>query len=91
MSSWVKVSDRLPPLDEAVWLYELSTGAMWVGVGWHDGYGCVWGHSYGNFWWVDKKHRWEGDCITDDDYQTTHWVPLITPPSKYPSADRVYP
>ena len=85
------VSDRLPPLDEAVWLYDLSTGAIWVGVRWHDGYGSVWGHSYRNFWWVDEKHRWEGDCIADDDYQPTHWAPLITPPSKYPSADTVYP
>ena len=92
MTRWVSVSRTLPPLDEAVWLYDESTGDMWVGMrSMESGDDWAWGHSYGNFWWSDNKHRWEGDCITDDDYQPTHWAPLITPPSKYPSADLVYP
>lgn len=87
MSNWIKVSDGLPPIGDHVWLYDESTCAMWIGVRGE----WSWGRSYGKFLWSDRDSRWVGECFVDKCDNTTHWAPLITPPSKYPSADTVYP
>lgn len=92
MPSWVKVSESLPPLDEAVWMYDESTGELLVGaMRLCDDGAYMWGNSCWEFRLSDSKGRWDGDFIFDDYYKPTHWMPLPQPPSKYPSADSVYP
>ena len=92
MASWIKVSDRLPPLDSAVFMYDESTGEAWVGiVGWNF-VALEWGRSEGKSWWDISASRWDCALVDYGDiHKPTHWAPLITPPSKYPSADMVYP
>ena len=91
MSNWVDVSERLPPLRSAVCLYNQETGDMWIGALCLYDSELIWSDSKSNFWWDAIARRWEGHFDIKDYHNPTHWSPLIPPPSKYPSADRVYP
>lgn len=82
MDNWIMVTDKLPPLDESVWLYDESTGDIWIGARRLEHYGWAWARSYGTFWWSGRTSQWEGDCITDAGLHPSHWAPLITPPSR---------
>ena len=85
MSSWISISRILPPLDTAVWLYDESTGDMWVGCrGLVDGK-LTWArgdHFYYSFWWNMNSSKWDFEFITNEHDHPTHWAQLILPPSR---------
>jgi hypothetical protein len=77
-SGWIACDDRLPDLDEIVWLYQDGIG-MWVGGRADDADGWLWGNAYSSMWWNGKK--WDAELETDDDYHPTHWMQLPSPPN----------
>ena len=80
MSSWVRVSDRLPPRENEVWLYNESTGDMWVGALCWEACEWVFARSFRTFWWSDNDYKWYGVYTVDNDYRPTHWAHLSFPP-----------
>ena len=76
---WIACAERLPELDEIVWLYQPGTEGIWIGVRADDVEGWLWGNAHGSMWW--NGQRWDADMETDDDYKPTHWMPLPTPPN----------
>lgn len=84
MREWISVADRLPDLDEPVWLF--GDRGIWIGgrtiVEGGDEYaGAQWGwcNAYSTLW-QKADGRFDAELEYDDDYHVTHWQPLFTPP-----------
>ena len=75
---WFLVTgETLPPLGEAVWLWDGET--IWLGGRDDDGDSWLWGNSYGSIW--HNGTGWDGDLETDAEYKPTHWKRLTELPN----------
>lgn len=83
--NWIPIEQKLPEIDQIVWLYNANTYIPWIGgraeddsddehIFWY------WGNTYGSFW--HNGVYWSGDIEIDEDYQPTHWMPLPELPAK---------
>lgn len=84
---WISIDDRLPELDEMVWLFE--NGNIYIGCRCDfDNEGWLWCKTYdaAEFRRVLKKGRcsygtgWDMAPESDYDYKPSHWMPLPEPP-----------
>ena len=90
MSSWVKVSDRLPPPYEMVWI-QTDYGQIFTGRMVEINKTVRWRASR-RTWFDAKDQIWDGnDYPIRDERVVVAWMPLPRPMSMLPSADRVYP
>ena len=75
---WIDSNLRKPPLvegqdySEKVWGWDANQNATLVVEFYHDSDGWHWANAYGNVW---------GDAFFDDDYNITHWQPILIPGS----------
>ena len=76
---WIKASDRLPPIDEVVWLYE--NGSIYTGGRADCEDGWLWGMCYQDAYWLDDD-GWIGEIMADSRYKPTHWMPKPMPPER---------
>jgi hypothetical protein len=76
MTDWIPCTDRLPPLDEIVWL--ASGDSLWLGSRINADDGWLWGITYGSPRFIGKA--WVVEDVEADDSQPDHWSPLPTPP-----------
>ena len=82
--NWIPIEQKLPEIDQIVWLYKEYTHTAWVGGRTEDDSNndivWFWGNTYGSFWHNGKT--WAGDIEVDHFYQPTHWMPLPELPAK---------
>ena len=74
--TWISIDDRLPELDEPVFLCHAPSRNLWIGCRvcdddpsswqWHSTYGCP-------EW---RNDRWHCDSEYDSSLQPSHWHPL---------------
>jgi hypothetical protein len=74
LGGWIPVAERLPELDQPVWLYE--SGRAFIGCRSDGGGGWLWAQCY-VVPSLDDQGNWQAvDADADDDYQPTLWQPL---------------
>lgn len=79
-AGWVSVDERLPEMDEPVWLFEPGT-SPWIGGRGEGGEGWLWCSTQGTEY-QRSDGTWScASMIADDDYQPTHWQPLPAAPA----------
>ena len=81
---WIPVTEKLPELDEMVWLYE--NGRIFIGCRSHfDNEGWLWCRAdepaeYRQALKEKFGDGWDMAPESDDDYKPTYWMPLPKPP-----------
>ena len=77
-NGWIDFSVQRPPFidgenfSENVWGWNADDNTAIIVQYYEDSDGWHWGHTYGNVW---------GDAFFDDDYNITHWQPILIPGS----------
>lgn len=70
MNEWIKVEDKLPPINHDVLMYYKGTNSCCVGF--------VYEMLDGMYWGVQLDNNVEDDAISGPDY----WMPLPEPPKE---------
>ncbi|MEE1914972.1 DUF551 domain-containing protein [Pseudomonas asiatica] len=79
MSAWIKCSDRLPDLDQPVFLRADEVSGIGCRADIHDG---NWGWAWALNPPIHDEAGWFVDGYELDDFEPTHWQPLPSPPNE---------
>ena len=67
-NKWIKISDKLPPINEDVWLFDEDQGVV-TGEYWYDD-----NHNTHHYFSIGDE--WFGSTSY---YKVTHWQPILVP------------